>query len=203
MRKIRKLSIAMTLFAVLFAFPASAVVVDGVSDSSTVESFASWLISLFVTNNNNAILTNNVTSSGNSGGNNFVSSDDQQNTQLTTGDSRSATLVENSANNNFVSQEYESSEGADHTITEVSDSSVASVSQDDTLTNNVTNNNDVRTTNNVDASADTGNNLVSSGDSLKDSSAATGIADAVTGVSNLFNFNLNNIIRRIRSVIAP
>lgn len=193
--------VALALFSV--SAPAMAATIGNVSDSSIASSFTNWLISLFMTNNNNAEITNNVTSSANSGGNTFTSADDQANTEVFTGDASSATLVENSANNNMVGEEYEAADGSTDTITDVSDESIASASLNDTLDNQIENNNNVVVENNVDATADTGNNSVTSGDSLNDSKASTGIAGSVSGVSNLFNFNLNNIIRRLRSTIAP
>ncbi|MBI2607555.1 MAG: hypothetical protein HYW51_01895 [Candidatus Doudnabacteria bacterium] len=177
--------------------------ISGVSDSSTATSIASWLISVMMTNNNNAVITNNVTSTANSGGNTFVSADDQEGTELVTGDANAVTLVENAANNNFVEENYESVDGADNTIEDITDSSTATAASSDTLENEILNNNDVEVENNVDAMADTGSNSVTSGDSLKGTRATTGIAGAATGVSNLFNVNIKEIQRTISSRVRP
>lgn len=180
-----------------------AATVSGISDDSTGSITASWLIKILMTNTNNAVITNNVTSSANSGGNVFTSADDQEGTVLNTGDANSVTLVENTANNNFVEEEYESADGTDNTVEDVSDASTGTITQSDELDNNIENNNDVVVDNNVDAVADTGSNFVTSGDSLRGTTATTGIAGAATGVSNLFNVNVKEIRRSIVSRLSP
>ena len=121
--------------AVGLSFSASAAVIDGVTDSSVASSLATWLIKVVMRNTNGAYIENNVTSSGNSGGNMFTSADDQSGTMLVTGNASAATLVDNNANNNVISEEYESSNGADNTISNVEDDSSGSTASDDTLDN--------------------------------------------------------------------
>lgn len=195
----KKLIAAAGILTLALVFsPALGATIDGVSDDSTATSLAKYLIHVVMKNNNNAVINNHVTSSANSGGNTITSADDQSGTQLATGSASSATLVSNTANSNLVSEQYEASDGADNEIKNVSDSSAATTISDDTLDNEIENNNDVTVDNQVEAVSDTGNNLISSGDSLQDAHGTTGASDSGTGVLNNFNTNVKEIIRTIR-----
>ncbi len=183
---------------VLVYTSAPAATIDGVSDSSSATSSASWLIKVLLKNFNNADINNDVSASASSGGNSFTSADDQSNTSVTTGDANSATLVENTANTNMVSEEYDSSNGVDNAISNVSDSSTAETLSDDTLDNDIENFNEVAVDNFVDADSETGANAVVSGDSLNGASASTGNSGAVTGVITSVNLNIKDILRHLR-----
>lgn len=173
----------------------SAATVKNVSDDSTATSAANYLIKVLMKNNNSATINNNVSATGNSGGNTFASADDQSGTEIHTGNSTSGVLVENSANNNMIEAEYTSYDGTTDLIDGVNDSSTASTTLTDTLDNDMENSNNVTVDNVVFSNADTGNNTVTSGDSLEDTKGFTGIAQALTGVASDFNFNFKKIKR--------
>lgn len=173
------------------------VVVNGVNDSSSVVSDASYLIKLLLKNNNQANIQNHVSSSANSGSNVFTSADDADGITLNTGGASAGTLVDNTANSTMLETAYDAG-GPDDNISNVSDSSTVTTLVDDTFDKDAENNNTVDVLNDIGAVSDTGTNMVSSGDSLKNVLATTGQSDSATGVSNAFNFIVQKVTRLLK-----
>lgn len=190
-------------FAFFLALPADAAVsITKINDSSTVTSLATWLIDVLMNNSNNTLnVDNKVTSSANSGGNSHTSVDDHSGSTITTGDADSTSGVQNDGNQNALAEEYEGSAGPDVTVDDVNDDSTVSATTDDTLENDMLNENDVEVDNTVDAVGDSGTNTVTSGDSLATSGTTTGLSSAASGVLNGLNINIKSIIRRVASEI--
>ena len=199
----KKVLVGVTVAAValLMALPTQAALIKNIKDSSIGSSLATWLIKVVMRNGNNSGITNVVTSSGNSGNNTHTSVDDQTGSDIVTGTASSSTGVENTANNNLLNEEYESSNGADNEVNDVDDDSNGSATSSDTLDNFMDNDNWSSVSNVNDAAATSGVNVVSSGDSLTSSSTTTGGAAGATFTVNSFNVNVKSVVRRIMSLI--
>lgn len=199
----KKVLVGVTVAAValLMALPTQAALIKNIKDSSIGSSLATWLINVVMRNGNNSGITNVVTSSGNSGNNTHTSVDDQTGSDIVTGTASSSTGVENTANNNLLNEEYESSNGADNEVNDVDDDSNGSATSSDTLDNFMDNDNWSSVSNVNDAAATSGVNVVSSGDSLTSSSTTTGGAAGATFTVNSFNVNVKSVVRRIMSLI--
>ena len=199
----KKVLVGVTVAAValLMALPTQAALIKNIKDSSIGSSLATWLINVVMRNGNNSGITNVVTSSGNSGNNTHTSADDQTGSDIVTGTASSSTGVENTANNNLLNEEYESSNGADNEVNDVDDDSNGSATSSDDLDNFMDNDNKSSVSNVNDAKATSGVNVVSSGDSLTSSSTTTGGAAGATFTVNSFNVNVKSVVRRIMSLI--
>jgi len=197
MKKIAITSLLIMTF-VLAPITVGAATVNDVNDESVVNIVASWIFNLLVRNNNIANITNNIASTANTGGNSVVSADDMSGTVIVTGDAMAGSTLENNANNNVIDLAVESAEGTSDLVEGVNDESEVNIETNDTLEADIENNNDVTVDNNVTSDSTSGDNLVDSGDDLDDTIMRTGFAGSVTGVSNLFNMDVLQIVRTIR-----
>ncbi|MCL5667123.1 MAG: hypothetical protein M1383_05135 [Patescibacteria group bacterium] len=178
---------------------ASAASISNVSDDSLAAIVNNWLASLSLSTTNTATIGNTVTSTANSGGNTVISSDDQTNTVINTGEADSASVVDNAANQNEVTEYIQSSAASADNATNIGDESSATITTTDTVTSTETDANTVGNVNAVAAVSQTGGNAVSSGDSLDCTGLTTGLSQAVTGVTNSFNITVKKIVRKLRS----
>jgi hypothetical protein len=191
--------ITIALMAFVTTGVASAASISNVNDSSLASIVNDWMASLTLANINHACISNEVSSTANSGGNTATSVDDQTNTTINTGGANSASMVDNAANQNQNTESVESSNSSGDTITNVGDDSTATTTTSDTVTSTETETNAVGVRNDVAADSQTGNNIVTSGDSLTGTSLSSGLAQAMTGVANSFNINIRSITRTLRS----
>jgi len=193
--------ISIAMLAFVFTGVASAATITNVNDESSAHTLAQWLLNLVSTNSNTAVITNSVSATANSGGNAVTSADDQTGTSITTGDSSSAVLVDNTANANYTTADIESGGGGTDTIDQVNDDSTVTAESHDQATETETNTNLVTVNNELSATANTGGNIVTSGDGLDGTTVSSGVTDSASGLANLFNINVRNIIRTIRAAM--
>ncbi len=190
--------VGIAALALVFSGAAYAASVSDIFDDSIGTSFATWLIKVNMINHNGAgILNSSINASASSGGNSVSSADDQSATSITTGDTDSASLAQNEANTNVLEEEYDSADAVDNQVSEVSDSSTGEALSDDTLQNDMNNENGVEVDNDVDATSEAGANSVASGDSLTGASIGSGGAVAASGALSFFNTNFKSVLRHL------
>ena len=167
---------------------ASALTIRRTMDESTVNSSAGFLVTLFNRFFNNSTINNDtVDSRASSGANVLVGADDSGDWSVTTGNTTSATLAENSANATDIEGKLDTSVGGEVLVEDTSDESTVNQSSSDTLADDEQIENNQEVNNNQTSTADSGANVGNSGDELYRATFKTGTADSATGTSNTFN----------------
>lgn len=200
MRHAFRIGILVLAAGLILALPltARAADVSGTIDESTVSIIGSWIMRLIFRNTNNTTINNTVNATSNSGRNEVSSADDQSGTTIQTGGTYTAAMVENEANNNFISVEAESPDGTDATVADTSDESDVGIETTDTIDSDVENTNEAVTTNDINTESNSGENRVRSDDDLDTVLVDTGASQTGSGLSNLFNIDIFHLVRRIR-----
>lgn len=190
------LSIAAISFALVSPAAAFSTFVGNIGDDSSATSNATWSLVVKIQNNNEAKVYNGINSQASSGANAVTSADDMADVSITTGDTDSASLADSAVNTNSLEEDLNGGEDGDTTVDSVDDSSEAIINVTDNNENDVVNNNNVDITDEVDASADSGSNMLDSGDSLTGGAIAAGKAVSAAGAVKLLNSNIKTIFRR-------
>ena len=184
--------------SLMVATPASAfsTFISNVNDDSYVSSTATWSLLVKVQNNNSAYVVNSVKSTANSGYNVVASADDMEDVSIVTGDTDAASLADTTANTNSIEEDLDSGADDDTTIENIDDASTVESEFTDEVENDVTNNNSAEVVDEVDAVSDTGNNVLSTDDSVTNAHIVAGKAITASGAVKLLNSNIKSIVRQ-------
>lgn len=182
----------------LMGLTASASSIGTVSGGSTAASVSNFSTNWTIDNNNNATLSSSVGAKSLSGDNNIDAALDQNNTTLTTGGSQATVLVDNAANSNHMTIAADAVGGPASTIGLVTGGSTASFVLGASDTMAVVNTNTVHNEDFLNSSSKTGNNHISAGLDLNNTSVTTGGTDAGAGLTNSFNVNIKSITRTLK-----
>ena len=170
--------------------------ISNVNDDSYVSSTATWSLLVKVQNNNSAYVVNSVKSTANSGYNVVASADDMEDVSIVTGDTDAASLADTTANTNSIEEDLDSGADDDTTIENIDDASTVESEFTDEVENDVTNNNSAEVVDEVDAVSDTGNNVLSTDDSVTNAHIVAGKAITASGAVKLLNSNIKSIVRQ-------
>ena len=170
--------------------------ISNVNDDSYVSSTATWSLLVKVQNNNSAYVVNSVKSTANSGYNVVASADDMEDVSIVTGDTDAASLADTTANTNSIEEDLDSGADDDTTIENIDDASTVESEFTDEVENDVTNNNSAEVVDEVDAVSDTGNNVLSTDDSVTNAHILAGKAITASGAVKLLNSNIKSIVRQ-------